>query len=516
MDVYLLTIILFLPLFGAGSLWAHSLVWLHRVPIDKIRGQYKWIALGFSMATFALSLLLLRFDSSKIGPQFEINIPWIESLGARYHLGVDGISLWLVLLTTFLTPICILVTWRVGNNVRAYLTTILLLELGVIGVFVSFDMLLFYLFFELTLIPAGFLIGVWGAERERRVRATVKFFIFTVIGSLFMLVGIIIVFYYVGIGTFDIVETVRALNEARAAGKTVFPGMLEYWLWLAFSVAFFIKIPLWPFHGWQPEAYVQAPTSGSIMMAGVMSKMGAYGLIRFSLSFFPVASAKVAPLVMTLAIVGTIYGALVATIQNDLKKLVAYSSLSHLGLVVLGIFAGTELSLQGALYQMVNHGLSTGALFVCVGLITQRRQTREITEYGGVATHMPGYSTAFMIIAFSSLGLPLLSGFIGEILILIGTFTSPVALSRFFAVIGTSGVVLSAIYILRKMQHVLFGAASKEDNKQLEDLTRRERIALIPMVVMAVVMGVSPMLFINSTKTTIGIVRNSIVQRNTR
>jgi NADH-quinone oxidoreductase subunit M len=514
MDLYLITILLFLPLVGAAAMWGHSLAWLSRVPLERIREHYRWIALGFAGAEFLLSLLLLiRFDSSKSAPQFEINIPWIEGLGARYHLGVDGISLWLVLLTTFLVPICILVTWKVNNNVRAYFTTLFMAQVGIIGVFVSLDMLLFYLFWEMSIIPVAFLIGVWGAERERRVPATIKFLIFTVVGSLFMMVGIIGVYYYAGATTFDLIEITRVLQEARAAGKTLIPENWAVWFWLAFGLGFFVKIPIWPLHGWLPETYVQAPTSGSILLSGVMAKMGAYGLLRFNLPLFPELSMKFAPYIMALAVIGLIYGALVAIVQNDLKRLIAYSSLSHLGYVVLGIFAFTSQSMQGALFQMINHGISTGALFVCVGLIAQRRQTREIDEFGGMASQMPGYSTAFMVIAFSSLGLPLLNGFVGEILILIGTFASSVAYAKVFAVVGAAGVVLSAIYILWKMQRVLFGAVTKEENKELEDLTRRERLALIPMVVLAIVLGVTPMVFLSATDRSVNQVRTFVVQQ---
>ncbi|HEX4947945.1 MAG TPA: NADH-quinone oxidoreductase subunit M [Blastocatellia bacterium] len=514
MELYLITILLFLPLLAAVSMWGHSAMWLSRVPLERIREHYRWIALGFAGLEFLLSLVLLfRFDSSKSEPQFVINIPWIEGLGARYHVGIDGISLWLVILTTFLVPIAILVTWRVNNNVRAYFTTLFLAQVGIIGVFVSLDMLLFYLFWEMSIIPVAFLIGVWGAERERRVPATIKFLIFTVVGSLFMLVAIIGVYYYSGATTFDLIEVTRVLNEARAAGKILIPESWAVWFWLAFALGFLVKIPLWPLHAWLPETYVQAPTSGSILLAGVMAKMGAYGLIRFNLPLFPELSMKFAPYVMALAVIGLIYGALVAIVQSDLKRLVAYSSLSHLGYVVLGIFAFTSQSMQGALFQMVNHGISTGALFVCVGLITQRRQTREISEFGGMATQMPGYSTAFMIIAFSSLGLPLLNGFIGEILILIGTFSSSVPYAKVFAIIGAAGVVLASIYILWKMQRVLFGAVTKEENKELEDLTRRERVALIPMVALAIVLGVTPMVFLSATDRSVNQVRSTVVQQ---
>ncbi len=514
MELYLITILLFLPLVGAAAMWAHSAAWLSRVPLERIREHYRWIALGFAGVEFLLSLILLfRFDSTKSEPQFEINIPWIEGLGARFHLGIDGISLWLVLLTTFLVPICILVTWKVNHNVRAYFTTLFMIEVGILGVFVSLDMLLFYLFYEMSIIPMGFLIGVWGAERERRVPATIKFLIFTVVGSLIMLIGIIGVYYYSGATTFDLIEITRILQEARAAGKNLIPDNWAVWFWFAFALGFFVKIPMWPLHSWMPETYVQAPTSGSILLAGVMAKMGAYGLLRFNLPLFPELSMKFAPWVMALAVIGLIYGALVAIVQNDLKRLVAYSSLSHLGYVILGIFAFTTQSMQGALFQMINHGISTGALFVCVGLISQRRQTREISEFGGMASQMPGYSTAFMVIAFSSLGLPLLNGFVGEILILIGTFSSNVPYAKVFAIIGAAGVVLASIYILWKMQRVLFGAVTKEENKALQDLTQRERLALIPMVVLAIVLGVTPMVFLSATDRSVNQVRTGVVQQ---
>ncbi|HYE75787.1 MAG TPA: NADH-quinone oxidoreductase subunit M, partial [Blastocatellia bacterium] len=438
MNSYLISLILFLPLIGAAALWGHSLFWRPRgVPQDRLDNQYRWIALAFSIVNFLLTLpIIFGFNRGISEPQFATKVPWISNLGAYYFVGIDGINVWMVLLTTFLVPICILVTWIIPHNVRAYLTTLLLLETGLIGVFVSFDLLLFYLFWELTLIPMSFMIGIWGAERERRVPAALKFFIFTVVGSLFMLVGIIAVYYYAGADTFDIVEITQRLTAAKAAGSPLIPGNWPTWLWLAFGLGLFVKIPLWPLHSWQPDAYVQAPTSGSIMLAAVMAKMGAFGLLRFNLPFFPEVSMKFAPYVMALAVIGIIYGALLAMVQEDLKRLVAYSSLSHLGYVVLGIFAFTDKSMQGAIYQMFTHGISTSALFLCVGLIAQRRQTRLIKEFGGVATPMPGYSTMFMVAAFASLGLPLLSGFVGEFLILLGTFESRVPYARVFAILG--------------------------------------------------------------------------------
>ncbi len=505
MDSYLLIFLLFLPLLGVIALWGHSLFWSSDSESNKLDEQYRWIGLGFSLVTFLLSLLLIpqATSSNSSSYNFVVNVPWIEALGARFHLGVDGISVWLVLLTTFLLPICILVTWSVSTNVRAYISTLLLLETAIIGVSVSLDMLLFYLFFELTIIPAGFLIGVWGAEREKRVPAAIKFFIFTIVGSLFMLIGIIGVYFLSGINTFDLVEVTNHLNQARIAGKPLLNSQWSFMLWLAFGFGFFVKVPLWPLHSWLPEAYVQAPTSGSILMSGVMAKMGAYGLIRFNLALFPETSTKVAPYVMTLAIIGVIYGAMIAMVQSDLKRLIAYSSLSHLGLVVVGIFAATEISLQGSLYQMINHGLSTGALFVCVAYISQRKQSREISDFGGVGSQMPGFSTAFIIIAFSSIGLPLLCGFVGEILILVGTFSSAIPGAKIFAILGTTGVVLSAIYILRKMQLVVFGTPNPDQENTMTNMTTRERFALIPLVVMAVVMGVTPMFFLKSSQRSI-------------
>lgn len=512
MSSYLITIITFLPVVGALALWGHSLFWLPRgVPQEKLDNQYRWISLCFAAANFLLTLpVVFGFNTGMSEPQFALKRPWIGNLGAYYHVGVDGLSVWMVLLTTFLIPICVLVTWHVRHNVRAYFTTLLLLETGILGVFVSLDLLLFYLFWELSLIPTAFLIGIWGAEQERRGRAAMKFFIFTVVGSLFMLVGIISVYYLAGSTTFDMVEITEKLTTAKAAGHALIPEKWAVWLWLAFGLGLFVKIPLWPLHSWQPDAYVQAPTSGSIMLAAVMAKMGAYGLMRFNLPFFPEVSMRFAPWVMTLAVIGIIYGALVAMVQEDLKRLIAYSSLSHLGYVVLGIFAFTDKSMQGALYQMFTHGISTGALFLCVGLIAQRRQTRLIDEFGGVATHMPGYSTLFMVVAFASLGLPLLSGFVGEFLILLGTFESHVPYARWFSVLGAAGVVLAAIYILWKMQRVLFGATTKEENKELEDLTLRERIALIPLTVFALVLGVAPMAFLNATERSVNQVRSIV------
>lgn len=503
----LITVITFLPLLGAFALFFHGLFWSSRgTPKEKLDEQYRWITLFFTVVTFAVSLLILTgFDRSIAAPQLVEKHSWIGALGVQYYVGVDGISIWLVILTTFLMPLSVLASWHVSKRVREFMLFMLVLETGMIGVFVSFDMFLFYLFFEITLIPMYFLIGVWGGER--RIYAAIKFFIYTVVGSLLMLIAIIAVYLYNGGNSFDIVEITNNI----ATGRTVIPGGVKFWLWMAFALAFFIKVPLWPLHTWLPDAHVEAPTAGSIILAGVLLKMGTYGLMRFNLPFFPDISQKAAPWVMAFAVIGIIYGALVAMVQPDMKKLVAYSSVSHLGFVVMGIFAFTETGMQGALYQMLNHGISTGALFMCVGMIYERRHTRLIEDFGGVATPMPQYSTMFMIISLSSLGLPLLNGFIGEFLILIGTFSSTVPYAKMFAVLGATGVILSAVYLLWMLQRVLFGQVAKQENAELEDMDLREKLGLIPLVIMAIIMGVLPMFFLQNSEKSVNSVREAVM-----
>ncbi len=506
----IITITTFLPTVGAIALLLYSIartsggqalgsnVAYHR---SYLNNHYRWITLVFTTLTFVASLLVLpEFNRAEAGPQLVQKMPWIGALNANYHVGVDGISLWLVLLTTFLMPISVLAGWHIEKRVREFMIFMLVLETGMIGVFVSWDMLLFYLFFEITLVPMYFLIGVWGADR--RIYAAIKFVIYTVVGSLLMLVAIIAVYFYCG-NTFDIVEITSRL----ASNPALIPGGVKFWLWMAFALAFFIKVPLFPFHTWLPDAHVEAPTAGSIILAGILLKIGTYGLMRFNLPFFPDVSQRLAPWVMTFAVIGIIYGALVAMVQPDMKKLVAYSSVSHLGFVVLGIFAFTEQAMQGALYQMLNHGISTGALFLCVGMIYDRRHTRQIEEFGGIATPMPQYSTMFMIISLSSLGLPLLNGFIGEYLILLGTFASTVPHAKLFAVLGALGVILSAVYLLWMLQRVMFGEATKRANAELEDLDAREKWALVPLVVMAIVMGIAPMLFLRASEKSVNNVK---------
>jgi NADH-quinone oxidoreductase subunit M len=501
----IITITTFLPLAGAVVLLLYSVLASRGGDQQKLDNQYRWITLLVTTVTFLVSLdLVRRFDASIAAPQLGQKTPWIGALGVSYFVGVDGISIWLVLLTTFLMPISVLASWHITKRVREYLLFMLVLEMGMLGVFVSFDMFLFYLFFEITLIPMYFLIGVWGGER--RIYAAIKFVIYTVVGSLLMLVAIIAVYFYHGGNSFDIVEITNNI----AAGKTIIPGGVKLWLWMAFALAFFIKVPLFPFHTWLPDAHVEAPTAGSIILAGILLKMGTYGLMRFNLPFFPDVSQRLAPWVMTFAVIGIIYGALVAMVQPDLKKLVAYSSVSHLGFVVLGIFAFTETAMQGALYQMLAHGISTGALFLCVGIIYERRHTRLIEEFGGIGTPMPQYSTMFLIISLSSLGLPLLNGFIGEFLILLGTFASPVPHAKLFAVLGALGVILSAVYLLWMLQRVMFGEITNRKNAELEDLDAREKWALVPLVVMAIVMGVAPMLFLRASEKSVNGVKQTV------
>jgi NADH-quinone oxidoreductase subunit M len=506
MKSYIITITTFLPLLGAFALVLHGVFWKSRgTSQEKLDGQYRWIALLVTCVTFIVSLaIVVLFDRSFAGPQLIQKVPWIRNFGVSYFVAVDGISIWLVILTTFLMPVSVLASWHITKRVREYMLFMLVLETGMLGVFVSLDMFLFYLFFEISLIPMYFLIGVWGGER--RIYAAVKFVIYTVVGSLFMLVAIIALYFLNGATSFDMVEITNNVSN----GVLTISHSTQFWLWLAFALAFFIKVPLWPLHTWLPDAHVEAPTAGSIILAGVLLKMGTYGLMRFNLPMFPEISRQMAPYVMTLAVIGIIYGALVAMVQPDMKKLVAYSSVSHLGFVVLGIFAFTDKSLQGALYQMLAHGISTGALFLCVGIIYERRHTRAIAEFGGIATPMPVYSTMFLIVALSSLGLPLLNGFIGEFLILVGTFSSTVPYAKTFAIVGATGVILSAVYLLWMLQRVLFGEPEKPENASLEEIDLREKAALIPLVAMAVIMGVVPMFFLRATQPAINGVRDAI------
>jgi len=472
MDI--LSFLIFFPVIGALAL----LVTPKGAPL-------KWVTLFTTLVTFVASLwLFFGFEVGQPGMQFYKVSSWIPSFGVFYRLGVDGISVFMVLLTTFLMPLCVLSSWEsVTDRLRGYLIMLLLLEAGMIGVFCALDFFLFYVFWEAMLIPMYFLIGVWGGPR--RIYAAVKFFLYTMLGSLLMLVAIAVLVWMtrdsVGRYSFDIV----AMYD-----KPV-PAHLHLWLFLAFALAFAIKVPMWPFHTWLPDAHVEAPTAGSVILAGVLLKMGAYGFLRFCLPLFPHVSVQMVPWMMGLAVIGVIYGALVAMVQKDVKKLVAYSSVSHLGFVMLGIFAFNVEGLGGAVVQMINHGLSTGALFLLVGMIYDRRHTRTITDFGGLASVMPSFSTLFVIVTLSSIGLPGLNGFVGEFPILLGAFTSPVA-SRVFAVLASTGVILAAVYMLWMVQRVLYGKVTHEANRSLVDLGRREWIVLAPVVAACFWIGIYP------------------------
>jgi len=513
MQQYLLTILILLPVVGAAAVAAHGFA-----PYAN-RRHYRWIALGFSLATFALSLMLLA-DSSAFGRSgafhFAADVPWVESIGARYHVGVDGLSLWLVLLTTLLVPIAILSSWTsVEKRELAFFTFMLLLESAMIGVFVSLDLLLFYLFFEASLVPMFFLIGAWGGER--RLYAAVKFFIYTAVGSLLMLAGIIALWYI--FGTFDYTRILAALSAD--------PGKLTsewtFWLFLAFALAFSIKVPLFPFHTWLPDAHTEAPTAGSVILAGVLLKMGTYGLMRFNFALFPEQARNFAPLFVVLAVIGIIYGALVAMVQPDVKRLVAYSSVSHMGFVILGMFSFTEWGMQGALYQMLNHGVSTGALFLLVGMIYERRHTRMISEFGGLSKPMPWFATFFVITSLSSVGLPLLNGFVGEFLIMFGTwnttfnyvfpfFGSTFHLSPWVVtMLAATGVIWAAVYMLWMLQRVLFGRVTRAENRRLADLNWREIGLLLPLLALMLYMGAYPRPFLDRSRASVEQVRTRVL-----
>jgi NADH-quinone oxidoreductase subunit M len=415
---------------------------------------------------------------------------WIANPPIHYHLGVDGISLFLVILTTFLTPISIMASWSsINHRVKEFFIMLLMLEVGVVGVFVSLDMFLFFLFWEVMLIPMAFLIGIWG--HERRIYAAVKFVLYTMAGSILMLVAII--WLYNLTGTFDL----PAIQQALASGSAPLARTTAELLFGAFFVAFAIKVPLFPFHTWLPDAHTDAPTAGSVVLAGVMLKMGTYGMLRFCLPLFPEASRRFAPYIAVLAIIGIVYGALVATVQRDLKRLIAYTSISHLGFVVLGIFAFSTISIQGAVYQMLNHGISTGMLFLVTGMLYERRHTYAMKEYGGLATPMPVLSSFFLFACLSSLALPLLNGFAGEFLILIGVFQHHAAWASW----ASTGAVLSAIYLLWAYQRSMLGEVTVDANRKLPDANSRERLILAVLSLIILFMGVASPLFTSRMQT---------------
>jgi NADH-quinone oxidoreductase subunit M len=446
------------------------------------------LALVTSLVVFGLTLLLwARFDASSADFQFVERYPWIPSFGIEYFVGVDGISLFLIVLTGFLTPLALLSSWEsIHTRVKAFVIFVLALEAAMIGVFIALDLFLFYVFWDAMLIPMYFLIGIWGYDN--RVYAAIKFMLYTMAGSVLMLVAILALGHYHGVASGSSVPSFDLLRLY----ELEIPGALQFWGFLAFAVAFAIKVPVFPFHTWLPDAHVQAPTAGSVILAGVLLKMGTYGLVRFAFPLFPDAALFFAPYLGTAAVVGIIYGALVAMVQPDLKKLVAYSSVSHLGFVTLGISSMTIQGVQGAVYQMLAHGVSTGALFLIVGMLSDRRHTRLIAEFGGLKKVLPKLSSAFLVVTLASIGLPGLNGFVGEVLILVGTFRWDPRLAAFAA----TGVLLSAVYMLWMFQRVNYGPVTNQKNAALPDLTTRERFTLWPAVAMTIVMGIFPMAFL--------------------
>jgi NADH-quinone oxidoreductase subunit M len=487
LDHWILTLVTFIPLAGALLLLA----------FPRRDRDLRLFALIVSSLDFLLSLHLPAYFEHQpyasdlavmVGQkafQYEVNRPWIRTPHIHYHMGVDGISTWLVLLTTFLTPLCVLISWKsIQERMKEFFILLLVLETGLIGVFVSLDLFLFYFFWEATLIPMALLIGMYG--HGRRVYAAVKFFLYTMIGSVFMLAAIL--WLYAKTGTFDFTQIQTAIHNGQVENFTV----AAPWLFLGFFVAFAVKVPLFPVHTWLPDAHVEAPTAGSVLLAGVLLKMGSYGMLRFNLGLFPEEARRNAPWVMILALISIIYGALVAMVQPNLKRLIAYSSISHLGVVVLGIFSFTALGLDGAVFLMLAHGVSTGALFMLAGILFERRHTYEISEFGGLATTMPIYASFFLFIVLSSVGLPLLNGFVGEFLVLTGAFRDRAV----YGILGATGVIWSACYLLWMYQRVFWGKVVHRINDSLPDLSVRERAALWPPAVMALLMGVVPLVWL--------------------
>jgi len=468
-DWPILSAVTFLPLVGV------ALLLLTREDSPYGRRNILNVSLLTTVFTFVLSLFIWTgFDASNPGFQMTEKHEWLGT-GISYHLGVDGISMLFVILTTFLMPFCVLASWNtIEKRLKEYMIAFLLLEVFMVGVFVSLDIVLFYVFFEAGLIPMFIIIGVWGGKD--RVYASYKFFLYTLLGSVLMLLAIMAMYWQAG--TTDITELL-AYN---------FPAHMQTWLWLAFFASFAVKMPMWPVHTWLPDAHVQAPTAGSVILAGVLLKLGGYGLIRFSLAMFPLASDCFAPFVFTLSVIAIIYTSLVAMMQDDMKKLIAYSSVAHMGYVTMGIFAANVQGLQGAIYQMLSHGLVSGALFLCVGVVYDRLHTREIAAYGGLVNNMPKYAVAFMVFTMANVGLPGTSGFVGEITTLLGAFRA----NTWVALFATTGVILSASYALWLYRRIIFGALEKESLKSLPDLSGREKLLLYPLLILTIFFGVYP------------------------
>jgi len=473
-DWPILSLVTFLPLAGA--------VFILAVNGDEasVARNARWAALWTSLVVFVVSLpLWFAFDRTNAGFQFVERSVWIPGYGIGYHMGVDGISAPFILLSTFLTPLCILASWHVQTRVREYMVAFLVLETFMVGTFAALDLLLFYVFFEAVLIPMFLIIGIWGGKR--RVYAAFKFFLYTLLGSVLMLIAMLAIYWQTE--TTNIVELL----------DYDFPVPMQTWLWLAFFASFAVKVPMWPVHTWLPDAHVEAPTAGSVILAGVLLKMGGYGLIRFSVPMFPVASELFTPFVFTLSIVAVIYTSLVALVQEDIKKLIAYSSVAHMGFVTLGIFAGTRQGVEGAMFQMISHGVVSGALFLCVGVIYDRLHTREIARYGGLVHRMPAYATVFMVFTMASVGLPGTSGFVGEFLVLTGTFQA----STWAAALASTGVILGAAYMLYLYRRVIFGKLVHADLQTMPDLSLREKLVFAPLIVGTLWLGIQPQPVLN-------------------
>jgi NADH-quinone oxidoreductase subunit M len=478
MEDTLLTLVTFFPLLGAAL--------LVMVPENQ-HSTIKGVSLIIAFITLLLTVALYQlFDPLASGMQFEVNTPWVTSLGISYHMGIDGISLLLIVLTALLTVLCVIASWHsITRGVKGFYISMLVLTTGMIGVFCALDLFLFYVFWEVTLIPMYFIIGVWGGPR--RIYAAIKFVLFTVFGSLLMLVALLYVYFeyqaFSGEYTFNLM---KIMNMPLALKP-------QLWLFAAFALAFAIKVPLWPFHTWLPDAHVEAPTTGSVLLAGVLLKLGTYGFIRICMPLFPDATIAYLPYISILAIIAIIYGALVSMVQRDVKSLVAFSSVSHMGFVMLGMFALNIQAMEGSVIQMINHGISTGALFLIVGMIYDRRHTRMIADFGGLAKVMPVFATFFMIVTLSSIGLPFTNGFVGEFLILLGAFKANVV----YGILAASGVVLAACYMLWMYQRVVFGKVTNPKNQNLPDLAAHEKLVLIPLVLLIFWIGIYPRPFLD-------------------
>ena len=468
-DMPILSLVTFLPLLGV------AMIMLIDDEREVARRNIRMVALLVTVFTFLVSLVLwVGFDTSNPGFQFVEEASWLGD-GITYRMGVDGISMLFIILTTFLMPICILASWEtIETRVKAYMMAFLILETLMIGVFAAMDIVLFYVFFEGGLIPMFIIIGVWGGKR--RVYASFKFFLYTLLGSVLMLLAIMYMYFQVGS---------TSIPDLLAHD---FTAQEQFWLWLAFFASFAVKMPMWPVHTWLPDAHVEAPTAGSVILAGVLLKLGGYGFIRFSLAMFPLASAELAWLVFTLSVVAIIYASLVAMMQKDMKKLIAYSSVAHMGFVTMGIFAANAQGVEGAIFQMLSHGLVSGALFLCVGVVYDRLHTREIAAFGGLVQNMPAYAVVFMVFTMANVGLPGTSGFVGEFLTLMGLFQ----VNTWFALFATTGVILSAGYALWLYRRVVFGPLEKESLKALLDLSSREKAIIYPLVALTIYFGVYP------------------------